>query len=109
MVTNYNLLQMGGAGQPNVFTVLSIPNQNAFLVTPRIGDPLMLPLYDGSVKIMVSAKGGGCSVIAARSIFSNNCLFILMVSLFASICRLHRWRLRRSRRSRREWVERYKW
>jgi hypothetical protein len=50
--------QPGSAAGSIVVSLVSVPNQNIFLVTPKATNPQMLPLFDPSVSIALSARGG---------------------------------------------------
>jgi hypothetical protein len=50
--------QPGSAAGSIVVSLVSVPNQNIFLVTPKSTNPQMLPLFDSSVSIALSARGG---------------------------------------------------
>ena len=50
--------QAGTSAGSMAVSVISVPNQNVFLVTPKAANPVMLPLFDSSVSVQLSAKGG---------------------------------------------------
>lgn len=50
--------QAGSTATINTVSLLSVPNQNIFMVTPGHANPIILPLFDGSVALKLSSKGG---------------------------------------------------
>jgi hypothetical protein len=50
--------QAGSHASCMTVSVVAVPNQNIFLVTPKTANPVMLPLFDSSVSVQLSARGG---------------------------------------------------
>jgi hypothetical protein len=52
--------QNGTQAAPNTVCLMSVPGQRIFLVSPKANDTdaTILPLYDGSVRVNLMAKGG---------------------------------------------------
>ena len=52
--------QHGTPGSPNMISLMSVPNQKIFIVSPKDSDKdaVILPLYDGKVSITLKAMGG---------------------------------------------------
>lgn len=50
--------QAGSHASSMTVSFVSVPNQNIFLVTPKAANPVMLPLFDSSVSVQLSARGG---------------------------------------------------
>ncbi len=52
--------QHGTASMPNTVCLMSVPGQRIFVVSPKASeaDSTVLPLYDGSVRVNLSALGG---------------------------------------------------
>eukprot|EP01031_Cornospumella_fuschlensis_P034705 gene34705-42026_t len=50
--------QAGSAAGSMQVSLISVPNQNIFLVTPKAANPVILPLFDWSVSVLLSARGG---------------------------------------------------
>jgi hypothetical protein len=52
--------QNGTSAQPNTVCLMSVPGQSIFVVSPKANDvdATILPLYDGSVRVDLYARGG---------------------------------------------------
>lgn len=50
--------QSGSDAKDVIVSLMSVPQQNIFLVTPEFSAPVILPLFDPSVKINLTAIGG---------------------------------------------------
>jgi len=52
--------QHGTAAAPNTICLMSVPGQRIFIASPKANDAdaTILPLYDGAVRVNLSARGG---------------------------------------------------
>lgn len=50
--------QAGTSAGSMKVSLISVPNQNIFLVTPQAANPVMLPLFDSTTSVQLSARGG---------------------------------------------------
>lgn len=52
--------QHGTAASSNVISIMSVPDQKIFIVSPKDSgkDAVVLPLFDGQVSVSIKARGG---------------------------------------------------